>query len=73
MPIHLRCGIRMDVTRPTLVFSRPNCELAELISPVPLRHTIRDDQMPLPAGHPTSWGILTFNTLLEGSAYADLA
>ena len=28
-----------------------------------------DDRLPLPPGHPTTWGLLTAGTSLEGSAY----
>jgi hypothetical protein len=71
MPIHLRCGNRMDGSGPTLISSSPNCELAELISQISSRHTPRDERAALPRGHPLTWGALTFNTLLEGSIYAD--
>ena len=73
MSTQLRCGNRMDGSGPTLIASSPNCELAELINPISCGHTPRDERGTLPPGHPLSWGALTFNTLLEGSIYADLA
>ena len=67
----VRCGKRMDGSGPRLDVSSPNYMVAELIEAVSLRRAARDDRLPLPPGHPVSWGLLTLGTLPEGSAYAD--
>jgi hypothetical protein len=40
-----------------------------LAPPAP-RDLLDPAREPLPAGHPTSWGLITAGTLLEGSPYA---
>jgi hypothetical protein len=67
----VRCGKRMDGSGPGLDFSSPNCRTGSSIGQVSLTGLTRDDRLPLPTGHPLSWGVLTLGTLLEGSAYAD--
>ena len=67
----VRCGKPMDGSGPGLDFSSPNCRAGELIGQISLTGLTRDDRLPLPTGHPLSWGLLTLGTLLEGSAYAD--
>jgi hypothetical protein len=71
MPIDVRCGRRMDGSGPGLVFSSPNCEPAELIEQVFRGCMHADDRLPLPPGHPLSWGLLTQGTVLQGSAFGD--
>jgi hypothetical protein len=67
----VRCGKRMDGSGPGADFSSPNYMVAELVRPVSLPTVAKDERLPLPSGHPVSWGLLTRGTLLEGSAYAD--
>jgi hypothetical protein len=71
MSIPVRCGRQMDGSGPRLVFSSPNCKLARPIETVLSEAPRKDDRLPLPSGHPVSWGLLTLGTVLEGSAYAD--
>ena len=71
MSFDVRCGRRMDGSGPGLVFSSPNYEPAELIEQVSPGRMRGDDRLPLPPGHPLSWGLLTQGTLLQGSAYGD--
>jgi hypothetical protein len=71
MPAHVRCGRRMDGSGPGRVFSSPNREPAELIERGFSEPLCEDERLPLPPGHPLSWGPLTQGTVLEGSAYGD--
>jgi len=71
MPSQLCCDKRMDRSGPSLAFSSPNYELAELINPLFLEDPRFAGRLPLPPGHPLSWGPLTLGTVLEGSAFAD--
>ena len=71
MSSEVRCGKRMDGSGPGLVFSSPNYETFTMTSPVWPEDPPGDDRLPLPPGHPLSWGLLTLGTALEGSAYAD--
>jgi hypothetical protein len=32
---------------------------------------VSDDRLPLPAGHPQTWTLLTVGTVLEGAAYVN--
>jgi hypothetical protein len=71
MSFQVRCGKRMDGSGPSRVSSSPNYERVELISRGLAQPLFGDDRLPLPAGHPLSWALLTLGTLLEGSVYAD--
>jgi hypothetical protein len=71
MSIQVRCGNQMDGSGPSRVFSSPNYEPTELINPFLPEDPPEDERLPLPPGHPLSWGLLTLGTILEGSAYAD--
>jgi hypothetical protein len=71
MAIQVRCGKQMDGSGPSHVFSSPNYGGVKLINPVATDGSPGDDRLPLPPGHPTSWGLLTLGTVLDGSAYAD--
>jgi hypothetical protein len=71
MSIQVRCDRRMDGSGPSLVFSSPNCETTGLTEPRSSPAPPEGDRLPLPPGHPLSWGLLTLGTVLEGSAYAD--
>jgi len=61
----------MDGSGPGLDFSSPNCRAGGRIEAVSFKRLTRDERLPLPTGHPLSWGVLTLGTLLEGSAYID--
>jgi hypothetical protein len=69
MPAYVRCGRRMDGSGPGRIFSSPNRKPAELIEQVFSGRAGEDERLPLPPGHPVSWGLLTQGTVLEGAAY----
>jgi hypothetical protein len=71
MSILFHCGNRMDGSGATLLSSSPNHSPGDPIYPVSTEIRLGDDRLPLPSGHPLSWGLLTFDTLLAGSRYTD--
>ena len=68
-------GVRLPIPRqgaPRSAPDAPDRGPARLRDPDAGRPVTRDNDAPLPAGHPISWGAITAGTILEGSPFTRL-